>query len=72
MPKLDGMELTKILRTRASAAAMPIIVLTASGGPDEWRQLSALGADRLLVKPVHLEDVVALVRRALKERTSGA
>lgn len=72
MPKLDGMELTKILRTRTSAAAMPIIVLTASGGPDEWRQLSALGADRLLVKPVHLDDVVALVRRALKERTSGA
>jgi DNA-binding response OmpR family regulator len=49
---------------------MPIIVLTASGGPNEWRRLAALGADRLLVKPVIADDVVALVRRTLHERSS--
>jgi serine/threonine protein kinase len=71
MPGIDGMELTKLLRERGSSATMPIIILTASGGPAEWRRLAALGADRLLVKPVVFGDVVAVVRRALSERSSG-
>jgi eukaryotic-like serine/threonine-protein kinase len=71
MPGIDGMELTRLLRARPASSAMPIIVLTASGGPDEWRHLAALGADRLLVKPVILDDVIALVRRAMTERSGG-
>jgi serine/threonine protein kinase len=70
MPGIDGMELTKLLRARGSSATMPIIILTASGGPAEWRRLAALGADRLLVKPVVFDDVVAVVRRTLGERSS--
>ncbi len=68
MPNVDGIELTGRLRSRASTEAMPIIVLTASGGPQEWKRLSAMGADGFLVKPVNLKDVVTLVRRALSER----
>jgi len=68
MPKIDGMELTGRLRARASTETMPIIVLTASGGPVEWKRLSAMGADGFLVKPVNLKDVVTLVRRTLGER----
>jgi CheY-like chemotaxis protein len=71
LPGIDGMALTKHLRQRTSSATMPIIVLTGSGGPDEWRALSALGADRLLVKPFVADDVAALVRRALHERSSS-
>jgi eukaryotic-like serine/threonine-protein kinase len=71
LPGIDGMALTKHLRQRASSATMPIIVLTGSGGPDEWRMLSALGADRFLVKPVVADDVAASVRRALHERSSS-
>ena len=70
MPGLDGMELTQKLRAEIGAEAVPIIVLTASGGPEEWRQLSAMGADGFLLKPVNLKDVVTLVRRALGERSS--
>jgi len=50
---------------------MPIIVMTASGGPQEWRLLSSLGADRFLVKPVNLDDVVATLRSAMRERSSN-
>ncbi len=71
MPGVDGMELTARLRASASANAMPIIVVTASGGPEEWKRLSALGADGFLVKPVNLKDVVTLVRRALGERSGS-
>jgi serine/threonine-protein kinase len=68
MPFLDGLELTRLLRERDPLAAIPILVLTASGGAEEWRQLAAQGADRLLVKPVVLDDVVSLVRRSLNDK----
>ncbi len=72
MPALGGIELTARLRARASSASMPIIILTASGGPEEWRRLAALGADRFLLKPVVLEDLAVLVRRVLAERSGSA
>src|SRR6478752_9370340 len=69
MPILDGVAVTALLRSRPEAQNVPIIVLTASGGPREWKLLSSLGADRFIVKPVDLDDVVAMVRRTVKERT---
>jgi serine/threonine-protein kinase len=68
MPRLDGSHLTEVLRSRPEAQHMPIIILTASGGPEEWRRLKAAGADRFLLKPVDLDDVVTLIRRAMRDR----
>jgi serine/threonine-protein kinase len=67
MPVLDGVALTAALRQRKESARMPIIVLTGRGGAREWQALSSMGADRFLVKPVNLEDLVALVRRSIRE-----
>lgn len=69
MPQLDGMAVTSMLRARTSADMVPIIVVTASGGPKEWRRLAELGADRFLVKPVNLDDLVSTIRRAARERS---
>lgn len=71
MPYLDGISLTALLRAREECRGMPIIVLTASGGPKEWKQLSGMGVDRFLVKPVNLDDVVTAIRNAIRERTSS-
>jgi serine/threonine-protein kinase len=65
------MQLTSLFRERDPGATIPIIILTASGGPEEWRRLSEMGANRFLVKPVVLDDVISLVRRSLHERTSA-
>ncbi len=70
MPDLGGFEVTQQLRASDVASAMPIIVLTGSGGPAEWRKLLKLGADKFLVKPVSLEDLVAAVRSAVRARHS--
>jgi serine/threonine-protein kinase len=72
MPEMDGMAVTAILRSRPQAQQVPIIVLSASGGPKEWQMLSSLGADRFLVKPVNLDDVISTIRRATRERSSRA
>jgi serine/threonine protein kinase len=68
MPRIGGTELTEILRARRTAQNVPIVVLTGSGGPAEWRRLSALGADGFLVKPANVKDVATLLRRVLAER----
>lgn len=68
MPAMDGVALTERLRNREDLSSMPIIVLTASGGAREWQRLSTMGADRFLVKPVQLDDVVTFIRQALRER----
>jgi eukaryotic-like serine/threonine-protein kinase len=70
MPVLDGVAVTALLRKRRDAQNVPIIVMTASGGPQEWKLLSSLGADRFLVKPVNLDDVVTTLRSAVRERAS--
>jgi CheY-like chemotaxis protein len=71
MPGMGGMELTSRLRARANTVDMPIIVLTGSGGSEEWERLAALGADRLLLKPVVMDDLVDLMRRVLDERRAA-
>lgn len=72
MPDVDGESLTRRLRSRADARAVPIIVLTATGGPEEWRKLASIGADRFVIKPVNVGDLVSTIRRAVRERTRGA
>jgi serine/threonine-protein kinase len=71
MPVLDGVAVTALLRARPDAENVPIIVMTASGGPQEWKLLASLGADRFLVKPVNLDDVVNTLRSAVRERSSN-
>jgi eukaryotic-like serine/threonine-protein kinase len=71
MPTLDGASLTSALRSRPHAANMPIIVLTGSGGAAEWKRLSSLGADRFLVKPVNLDDVVSIIEHVMRERRAN-
>jgi eukaryotic-like serine/threonine-protein kinase len=69
MPTFDGMAVTAMLRARASADMVPIIIVTASGGPKEWQRLTELGADRFLVKPVNLNDLLSTIRGAARERS---
>ncbi len=71
LPGLDGFELTRRFRERDPGASVPIIVVTGAGGPVEWALLSSMGADRLLLKPVALDDVVALVQRLVSARSKG-
>ncbi|HXK20930.1 MAG TPA: response regulator, partial [Polyangiaceae bacterium] len=70
MPELDGVGCTTLLRAKPIARAVPIIIMTAMGGPKEWELLSSLGADRFLVKPISMDDLVSTIRRVLRERAS--
>lgn len=68
MPGMNGIELTAAIRASRSAAHMPILIATATGGAPDWKLLSALGADGFLVKPIDPMALVALARRTLGKK----
>jgi len=69
LPKLDGMEVTRRIRTWS---AMPILILSARG--EERQKVEALdaGADDYLTKPFALEELLARVRALLRRTTDGS
>ncbi|NMG46907.1 response regulator [Azoarcus communis] len=68
LPQLDG--LSVLGRWRASRRNMPVLILTARG---DWHERVAgidAGADDYLVKPFHMEELLARLR-ALIRRSAG-
>jgi two-component system, chemotaxis family, chemotaxis protein CheY len=60
MPKMDGFSfLRELRRSRATAAAIPALVITTEAGPEDMKEARAAGANFYLVKPVAEQDLVA-------------
>lgn len=62
MPEMSGAELIRRLRQRCPA--LPVIALTGAG-PEAERELLAAGADAVLRKPFHIDQIRETVGRAL-------
>jgi diguanylate cyclase (GGDEF)-like protein len=66
MPKVDGIEVVRRLRSTAATASLPVIMLAAKSLPtDKVVGLSA-GADDYIVKPFDTLELVARVRSTLR------
>lgn len=73
LPDADGRSLLSELRAGPSTAAIPVVVMTARGGPDVRQDCYALGADAFFEKPFEPDQVAAdvglqLERQAAAER----
>jgi two-component system OmpR family response regulator len=68
LPQMDG--LTVLKKWRAAGRAMPVLILTARDGWHEKVDGIDAGADDYLVKPFHMEELLARLR-ALIRRASG-
>ncbi len=68
LPKLSGIEV--IHQTRAAGKSFPILILTARGRWQEKVEGLEAGADDYLVKPFHMEELLARLR-ALVRRAAG-
>ena len=68
MPNMDGLELTRRLRTTTK---VPIVILSVRG--EERTKVQALdaGADDYVTKPFGMEELLARVRAALRRSSSG-
>lgn len=69
LPGRDGLSLLRQLRQ--SGNAVPVVLLTARGSPQERVEGLNLGADDYLAKPFHLDELLARVH-ALLRRTPSA
>jgi CheY-like chemotaxis protein/anti-sigma regulatory factor (Ser/Thr protein kinase) len=65
MPKLDGIEATKMIREMASPGAprLPIIAMTAHAGEQIWESCRSAGMDAYLPKPIHPDALFAAIEQ---------
>lgn len=68
MPKINGIELIRKLRSKMSTLFIPIIILTIKDEIDLEVEGINAGADDFLVKPINARKLVARVNRLLKRR----
>ncbi len=64
LPDVDGLELCR--RLREAGVPLPILMLTARGGPDQRVEGLDAGADDYLPKPYHFPELLARVRALLR------
>jgi two-component system, chemotaxis family, chemotaxis protein CheY len=65
MPKMDGIELIKHIRTRSLHKHIPILMLTTESQPAKKEAAKAAGATCWMVKPFRPEQLLAVVSRVL-------
>jgi PAS domain S-box-containing protein len=65
MPVMDGFTATKEIRKLASSVNMPIIAMTANSQRSSEKACQEAGMDDFLEKPMHLEDLLGLLRKYL-------
>ena len=70
LPGMSGMEVCR--RLRASGIALPILMLTARGEPDQRVAGLDAGADDYLPKPYHFPELLARMRALLRRGPSLA
>jgi DNA-binding response OmpR family regulator len=68
MPRVDGYELTRLLRAEQTTQRIPIILLTAKTQEADVSQGFDAGADDYLKKPFNPDELVARVRAVLGRR----
>jgi DNA-binding response OmpR family regulator len=64
LPRINGLDVCS--RLRADGLTVPILMLTARGGPDQRVQGLDAGADDYLPKPYHFPELLARVRALLR------
>jgi DNA-binding response OmpR family regulator len=70
LPVLSGIEVCRILRSRADGRHVPIIMLTARTSENDRVSGLELGADDYVTKPFSLRELTARVRAVLRRSTT--
>jgi two-component system, OmpR family, phosphate regulon response regulator PhoB len=70
LPRLQGTEVCKLLRSSEKTAAIPVIMLTAKGGEIDRVVGFEVGADDYVVKPFSIRELMLRVKALLRRSES--
>jgi CheY-like chemotaxis protein len=65
MPKMDGWEAARVLKTTHDTKSIPLIMLTAHAFDEHRLRAAEVGADAFLAKPVLPDALAAEIRKVL-------
>jgi two-component system, chemotaxis family, chemotaxis protein CheY len=65
MPGLDGIELTKLIRSLEAYKSVPVLMLTTQSGAGLATEARVAGINAWVIKPFRPADLVAMIRRML-------
>ena len=66
MPKMDGIEFTRQLRSLPEYKFIPVIMLTTESQPEKKQQGKAAGATGWIVKPFNQDQLLAVVKKVIR------
>ncbi len=71
LPTMNGWEVCRSLKANLATQDIPVIIVSAIGGPEDRIALLEMGVDDFIVKPCSVKEVVARSRAVLRraERT---
>ena len=65
MPRMDGIELIRGIRSQPSYKFIPILMLTTESQDEKKRAGRAAGATGWIVKPFQMEQLLAVIRKVM-------
>ncbi|TMB11443.1 MAG: response regulator [Chloroflexi bacterium] len=68
LPKFDGLYVLRMLRSNARTKAIPVIILSASVGPDVRARALEAGANKFVTKPCAPDELEDVLREVLAAR----
>ncbi|MCB1512952.1 MAG: response regulator, partial [Hyphomicrobiaceae bacterium] len=63
LPGVNGFDVLREIRGDAKLAALPVIVLTAKGQPNDRKMAETIGASAFITKPYSNAEVIDCVRK---------
>ncbi|MCU4177796.1 response regulator [Carboxylicivirga sp. N1Y90] len=63
MPKVNGLEVLRVLKSHSSFKTIPVVVLTTSSESSDVKEAYQLGANSYIVKPVDFEKFLEVAKQ---------
>ncbi len=71
LPKLNGLEVLKLIRSNDETRRLPVVVMTSSEDQYEWQESFRLGTNSFIRKHVEFNRLIDDVRRVNMSRFTG-
>lgn len=71
MPKLDGLEATRILKADISTQNIPVVALTAFAMSGDKERVLEAGCDGYITKPVNVQELLKTIEQFLRSKKLG-